>query len=1140
MNNIAINQTMRIRRLFLKSILSQDMTWFDLNHNLDLATKITSNLDLIKDAIGEKLVTVVYFFVEFIISVAISMLIGWELTLVVTSVYTIWMVSLTIVIGKQEIRLTEREAESYSVAGSIAEEVFNSIRTVVAFGGEDKECKRYQESLRLAEESGIRKNFYSGLQSGLMWFLVFGIYGFCFYYGIHLMIRDRELSEDINTYNAGSILVILFCMLTSAQFLTLSIPSLETIITAKGVSKEIYNIIDQKSRIDPFSKDGMTFNDLKGNIEFRNVHFKYPSRNEVKVLKNINFQIKNGQTIALVGSSGSGKSTCLQLLQRLYDPTEGEVVIDGVDIKKINTAFLRSQIGVVGQEPVLFSGTITENIRFGNPKATQDEIINSAKTANIHSFIEKLPQGYETLLGENGAQLSGGQKQRIAIARAIVRNPRILLLDEATSALDNESERIVQKALDKASEGRTTLIVSHRLSSIQNANYIVVFNQGEIVETGSHEELIQQKGDYYKLRMAGKDSVNSDSCASSVEDTDQPECERKTNQSDEVDEYFSNDDPDKEQPKLEETNNHMIKIFKMSLMDWKLLAIGCICSLIVGASFPVNGLLFGYYFEVFQTEELDVMRSIALSNLLKCIALAFSAGIAALALTYSFGKAGIHLTTKLRVMYLEKALQQEIRWYDDPSNSVGALLARLSKDCANVQGATGIRISAILQAITSIIVGGAIGFVILWKLTFMILSLIPIQIAIAAFDSQYSKSSAVKEKKAMENVSRIAVEAISNIRTVASLGLEKHVLERFDQELKIAEKEALKSTRLRGLVFNFSHTLGLIAFVAPLVYAEPLISSGEIDYINTFMLIEVIITGVWFVGFALAGALNVNSAITSAQNIMSFLSSQPKLNRLEYGNAEENDQLTSSNVDYENIRFSYPTRSQIEVLKGLSLQVPEGKTIALVGPSGCGKTTCIQLLLRFYNPDQGEVKLDGVSTVDFSIRNLRSHLGLVSQEPVLFDRTIAENIAYGDNSRVVSMEEIIEAAKEAQIHSEFITKLPLGYDTPLGSRGTQLSGGQKQRIAIARALIRNPKVLLLDEATSALDAESEKTVQNALERASENRTCIVIAHRLSTIRNADLICVIDKGQIAEMGTHNDLMSLNGIYYKMYQSSVIVT
>uniref|UniRef100_A0A1B0DLK9 ABC-type xenobiotic transporter n=1 Tax=Phlebotomus papatasi TaxID=29031 RepID=A0A1B0DLK9_PHLPP len=661
------------------------MTWFDLNHNLDLATKITSNMDLIKDAIGEQLVTAVYFFMEFFSAITISMLIGWELTLVVTSVYTIWMVSLTIVIGKQEIRLTEREAESYSVAGSIAEEVFNSIRTVVAFGGEDKECKRYQESLRLAEESG------------------------------------------------------------------------------------------------------------------------------------------------------SGKSTCLQLLQRLYDPTEGEVIIDGVDIKKINTAFLRSQIGIVGQEPVLFSGTIAENIRFGNPKATQDEITNSAKTANIHSFIEKLPHGYETLLGENGAQLSGGQKQRIAIARAIVRNPRILLLDEATSSLDNESERIVQKALDKASEGRTTLIVSHRLSSIQNANYIIVFNQGEIVETGSHEELIQQKGDYYKLRMAGKDSVNSDSCASSVDDTDQPESERKTHKSDVVDEYFSNDDPDKEQPKLEETNNHMIKIFKMSLMDWKLLAIGCICSLIVGASFPVNGLLFGYYFEVFQTEELDVMRSIALSNLLRCIALAFSAGIAALALTYSFGKAGVHLTTKLRVMYLEKALQQEIRWYDDPNNSVGGLLARLSKDCANVQGATGIRISAILQAITSIVIGGAIGLLIFWKYALIILVMVPLLFSVAAFDSQYSKSGAVKEKRAMENVSRIAVEAISNIRTVASLGLQKHVLERFDQELEIAEREALKSTRLRGLAYSLNLTMSFVVFTVPLFYAGPLISSGEIDFTKVVM-----------------------------------------------------------------------------------------------------------------------------------------------------------------------------------------------------------------------------------------------------------------------------------------------------------------
>uniref|UniRef100_A0A1B0DGS4 Uncharacterized protein n=1 Tax=Phlebotomus papatasi TaxID=29031 RepID=A0A1B0DGS4_PHLPP len=811
--------------------------------------------------------------------------------------------------------------------------------------------------------------------------------------------------------------------------------------------------------------------------------------------------------------------------------------IDGVDIKKINTAFLRSQIGVVGQEPVLFSGTIAENIRFGNPKATQDEIINSAKTANIHSFIEKLPHGYETLLGENGAQLSGGQKQRIAIARAIVRNPRILLLDEATSALDNESERIVQKALDKASEGRTTLIVSHRLSSIQNANYIIVFNQGEIVETGSHEELIQQKGHYFKLRMAGKDSVNSDSCSSSVEDTDQPESERKTNQSDEVDEYFSNDDPDKEHLKIEEANNHMIKIFKMSLMDWKLLAIGCICSLIVGASFPVNGLLFGYFFEVFQTEELDVMRSIALSNLLRCIALAFSAGIAALALTYSFGKAGIHLTTKLRVMYLEKALQQEIRWYDDPGNSVGALSARLSKDCANVQGATGIRISAILQAITSIVIGGAIGLLIFWKYALIILVMVPYffpkefheevnycnfidgvdikkintaflrsQIGVVGqepvlFSGTITENIRFGNPKATQDEiinsaktanihsfieklpqgyetllgengaqlsggqkQRIAI-ARAIVRNPRILLLDEATSALDNESERIVQKALDKASEGRTTLI-VSHRLSSIQNANYIV----VFNQGEIvetgsheeliqqkgDYYKLRMagkipLIEVIITGVWFVGFALAGALNVNSAITSAQNIMSFLSSQPKLNRLEYGNAEEND-----------------------------------------------------------------------------------------QEPVLFDRTIAENIAYGDNSRVVSMEEIIEAAKEAQIHSEFITKLPLGYDTPLGSRGTQLSGGQKQRIAIARALIRNPKVLLLDEATSALDAESEKTVQNALERASENRTCIVIAHRLSTIRNADLICVIDKGQIAEMGTHNDLMSLNGIYYKMYQSSVIVT
>ncbi|XP_055685662.1 multidrug resistance protein homolog 49-like [Lutzomyia longipalpis] len=1047
MNLIALKQTMRMRRSFLKAILSQDMTWFDSQSSIDFASKITSNFDVIKDAIGEKIAMAVFIFSRFSIGFIYSCFQGVKLTLIMTGTLLVINIAFSIYVGRSQNHLTKKETKSYAKAGAIAEETFSSIRTVVAFGGEEKECERFARSLKGAEKSGLRKILNSGLQSGLMWFFSFLSWAYGIFLGIHFMILEDDLPEQMKVYKAISILTIVSCITHNVQLLAIAVPSLDVIMYAKGAAKTFYDIIEQKSNINPFSKNGLKVEDFQGNVEFRHVRFQYPSRKAVPVLQGVSFDVKKGQRIALVGQSGCGKSTCLQLLQRLYDTREGEILIDGIGIRHYNTASLRSQIGVVGQEPVLFSTTIAENIRFGNPEATQEDIEKAAKIANCHNFIEKLPLKYETLVGEKGAQLSGGQKQRIAIARAVVKNPKILLLDEATSALDAESERIVQKALDRATEGRTTIIVSHRLSTIRNVDEIVVFDQGVVVERGTHEDLMNSKKIYYKISMMNNENELGDN---------------------------------------------------------------------------TDG--------VFLLNDEDEIYSVAAYNTIFWIAMSIVMGLAALLQAFTFGKAGLRLTSLLRIMTFSAALKQEIAWFDAPENSVGALTARLSTDCANVQGATGIRLGGIIQAASSALIGLIIGLIIYWKLALVVAIFLPLMLFFAFFDSQYAKSSAVNEKTAMENASRIAVEAISNIRTLASLGQEQYVLERFNRELESAEKEARKSKRFRGLAFSLNISMFILAYTVGFVYAGRLISDGEINYIQGVTIIEAICYGAWMMGIVLNNSSNVGEAVVSAESILSLLDRKPRIQ--DSGNRNDENEIAGA-ASFENVKFHYPTRPEVQILRGLDLRIPEGKTVALVGPSGCGKSTCMQLLLRYYDPDEGKVEVDGVSTQDFALGRLRSHVGLVSQEPVLFDRTIAENIAYGDNSRDVPIEEIIEAAKEARIHSEFVTKLPLGYDTPLGSRGTQLSGGQKQRIAIARALVRKPKILLLDEATSALDTESEKTVQMALEKASENRTCIVIAHRLSSIRNADLICVIDRGQIAEMGTHCDLLRSGGIYSKLY-------
>nr|XP_046260733.1 bile salt export pump isoform X2 [Scatophagus argus] len=276
-------------------------------------------------------------------------------------------------------------------------------------------------------------------------------------------------------------------------------PCLEAFASGRAAAKTIFDTIDREPEINCFSEEGDKLDVVKGDIEFHNVTFFYPSRPEVMILNDLSMQVKAGETTAFVGPSGSGKSTTIQLIQRFYDPEEGMVTLDGRDIRTLNIQWLRSLIGIVEQEPVLFATTIAENIRFGRPGVTMEDLIQATKDANAYNFIMDLPQKFDTLVGEGGGQMSGGQKQRIAIARALIRNPRILLLDMATSALDNESEAVVQEALDKVRMGRTTISIAHRLSTIRNADVIIGFEHGQAVEKGTHSELIERQGVYFTL-----------------------------------------------------------------------------------------------------------------------------------------------------------------------------------------------------------------------------------------------------------------------------------------------------------------------------------------------------------------------------------------------------------------------------------------------------------------------------------------------------------------------------------------------------------------------------------------------------------------------------------------------------------------
>ncbi|XP_073965532.1 multidrug resistance protein homolog 49-like [Choristoneura fumiferana] len=975
------------------------------------------------------------------------------------------------------------------------------------------------------------------------------------------------LPPEEQEYHPGIMVTVLFCTFMASQNIAMCHPHLELFAAARGAAASLYKLLERRSKIDAMLDRGERPDRLRGEIVFEDVYFNYPSRPDVKVLRGFTLKVSPGETVALVGGSGCGKSTALQLLQRMYEPGGGSVSVDGRPLHELNITHYRRSIGVVGQEPVLFSGTIRENIALGLDDVSEADIIEAATTANAHQFITKLVHGYDTMLGERGASLSGGQKQRIAIARAVLRRPAVLLLDEPTSALDPAAERLVQAALDAASKGRTTLVVSHRLSTIVNATRIAYVEHGAVLEQGSHRELLEKQGLYWRLlqedmstesleqplseECPDDDEVVEENCfrrASSVrsnmrESLTPERCIRGSRRLGSVSaahvpnaaapDLINHAEPMETEEEAAEEPVSSYELLKLNAPEWPLLLGGGLASLLVGATMPIFALLFSELYGMFA--ESDPNKILARSQVYAGLFAAVAAGCGAVTFlqAWLFGRAGTSLTARLREVTLRNYLLQEQGWFDRAENAVGALCARLASDAAAVQGATGTRLGTVLQGVSTMVIGVGLAAAYSWKMTLVSLLSVPCVMGGIYLEGYVMKKAEVKEKRALEEASRVATEAVANVRTVQSLAVESRILSKYLGSLSEAAARGGGAARLRGPVYGLCLCAPTLGYAVSLGYGGYLVAREGLPYAYAILVSEALIYGAWMLAEALSFAPNFAAARRSGARILRALRRAP-LVVTEDSARELPDWTASGAVTFSDVHFSYPTRPSAPVLRGLSLTLEAGKRLALVGASGCGKSTLIALLLRSYDTDGGCVCLDDKDIKrTLTLRQLRAQLGLVQQEPALFERTIRDNIAYGDGSRRVPMGEIIAAAQQANVHT-FIASLPQGYETRLGPGGGSLSGGQKQRIAIARALVRKPRVLLLDEATSALDAASEKTVQAALEAASAGRTTVTVAHRLATVRSHDLIAVLDKGVVAELGSHEELVRRRGLYWDLLQ------
>ncbi|XP_048517724.1 ATP-dependent translocase ABCB1-like isoform X1 [Dendroctonus ponderosae] len=1132
----AIKQVFRVRSLYLQKLLNKDISWFDVHNSGDFSSRMADDLSKFEDGIGEKVPLFLTLQGSFISAITLALVKGWELALICLISLPVSFIAVGL-IAYLTTQFSKKELDAYAEAGSIAEEVITSIRTVIGFGGEKLETQRYEKNLIFAKDNNIRRHFFEGIGYGMLWLCIFSSYGLAFWYGIKLMLDGNPV------YTPGNMLTVFFSVMAGSMSFGSASPFIEAFATAKAAGRKIFHMIKTSPIINQSKNNGAKLAQVRGNIKLQNVKFQYPSRKDVPVLQGIDLEIQAGDTVALVGRSGCGKSTLLQLVQRFYDPLQGQVFIDEKDVKELDLSWYRQYIGVVSQEPVLFGTTIAENIKYGNRDATELDIVQAAKMANAHQFIKGLPGGYHTLVGERGAQLSGGQKQRIAIARALVRNPAILLLDEATSALDTNSEAKVQAALDRASEHRTTIIVAHRLSTIRGANKIVVISDGKVVEQGTHEDLMELKNEYYALvttqvhsseQFENIGEASEKKIFDSVEDDDEDFAPKRVNLVRMIKVAEINHEALKETDEESEVDNYvktasLWSIVKLNSPEWLSLFLGCFGAAVMGTVLPIFAVLLGSILQVLQDSDKNYVRQETNKYILYFVLAGVLAMFATFLQLYMFGRAGENLTLRMRSRMFDALLKQEMGYFDRNENGVGSLCAKLSNEASQVQGATGQRIGAIVNSLATLILSVFFAVYYEWRLGLVAMVFVPLIIAATFIQKKQMSQESDDYKESLEKSTKIAVEAVGSIRTVVSLGCEKTFFKLYISELMPHIKKCLRNTHARAFILGFSRAIMIFAFSACLVYGGYLIKHENVQYGVVFKVAQALIMGTVSIANSLAFTPNFEKGLVAARTVMNMINRIPKVSNSQNALIKN---TADGNVNYSQIHFSYPTRDSIEVLKGLDLSVLQGKTVALVGPSGCGKSTIIHLLERFYDPASGTVSLDEDDIKSITLASLRSHLGIVSQEPNLFSRSIAENIAYGDNSRHSTDSEIIEAARKANIHN-FITQLPEGYNTKLGEKGTQLSGGQKQRIAIARALIRHPKVLLLDEATSALDAESEKVVQDALDNAKQGRTCLTIAHRLTTIQDADLICVVNNGVIVEQGAHTDLIERNGLYYRLY-------
>eukprot|EP00347_Sterkiella_histriomuscorum_P020418 403337881 len=1309
-----------------------------------LPSQIGENFAIIQDSIGEKFSNIIYTVACIASGICIAFYSGSDFAVICLAYFPFIFIVLTM-FGGQVRKAAIAKIMIVKRMGGVVEESLSAIRLIASFAQEEREIKKFEKLASEVKEVAHKSEYWVSGFNGLFRFAIFGFY--CY----SLWIASVYIKEEINNPNTGKpytitdVISVLVGLMTGMTMVFGLNPNIQAIIKAKVVGRMVFDVIDRIPLINDHIECVESFQ-LEDSIQFRGVTFKYPTSSEKakNVLEEASFEIKAGQTTAIVGPSGSGKSTIIQMIERFYDPLAGEIYVDNINLKDIKLKNLRESIGYVSQEPVLILGTIRDNLLFGNKDASEQDIEYAIKMANA-GFIYEMENQLDTYVGSTAVlNLSGGQKQRIAIARALIKRPKIIILDEATSALDPKSEKEVQGAIDKISseESKLTIImIAHRLQTIMTAkNLLYLESKDSVVPatkgTPEYVEIMNrlqetnyahQIEDKIVASMTKDESFESDQKLQTIndsQDTDNSQANVKLKQ-------------DKDDNTQELKPVGMLKIMSYYTPKW-LSYLVYLITVINAFGFPMYGLIFSKILFI-----MLVPQSITYyeDRNFWCglfILLIFALAIFGFLNKNLYAYLGENLTYTLRNKLYAGILYKHLGWFDNRDRAPGILSNVLSEDITLLNGLTSEVIASLLEAFLCLFVGITLCFIFTWRMALVALAATPFVIAGGVIMSNLQwklrrrQQGAVRVKgrcDPYEQANALLSDMLINYKTVISFG-EKNVefvMDRFDSLLEEPNRVGIRNAHFSGFWFGYSKCVRFFFQAFVFYVASIFIFDYGDNSDDTFIGLYLLLVSALGSANAISSAPSVSKAKNAAMKVFDIIEEESNID------TRSNDGqkvIKEGQIELKNVDFKYPSREKM-VLDKMNMIIPATKKIALVGHSGCGKSTIASLLLRMYDIMDGQLLIDGVDIRKYNVKELRRQIGIVMQEPLLFNMSIKENILYGNdqasdqrvreiaemtnslafiesNIEDLSKEEVqeqiensfkefinngenkrlypcfnillhkyfdekifnitelqfiqeilqkgderlrnlinedierfstvildnsqikgikwddlvlryewtfeadlirdhlmseyaqnlkeyhknailtaiknfptkfdIETVHEFQKQAQFLErpedtesllsviisnsfdrikkqnnsrimslhqaytqnkdfKLHEGFDKNCGLKGSMLSGGQKQRIAIARALIKDPKILILDEATSALDEQSQELVQQALDRAMEGRTSVVIAHRLSTIRNCEWLFVIHNGKVVEQGTYDELSANQDSYFYKLKSGM---